>query len=200
MIDLSDTAIGSLQNFLNPAGQSVVVMTDAQALSRLFDAFWWLRMAGMDILSSWTCDTDGIITPQPNPPQWTFGQDVPTGWYTDTQGATDLGQEIVMAIVVVAAHHAIVAQLSQLQTSLSVKAGPVSYEVQQSSTMMLGVLKNIQNQVALILKRLSDLGFTTEAVFDAVLTNTQAIENDVASWSRGGYADMGGPYRSYSGY
>jgi hypothetical protein len=190
MIDLSES-IPSFLNYVNPLGQTLFTPSDAEVVQRLTDAFWTMRLFGADWLANWTC-SDGIITPQTSPPNsgYVTGY-IPVGWYTDTANATDVSQAIVQGICLFAALQAVNAQLLNLKTSLSVKAGPVSFESAQSTTVLTVVQKSLTAQVDIVMTRLTDLGFTDVGVFDAVMENTRAIENDMTWFVRGSYAGGG---------
>lgn len=187
MIDLSNS-IPSLLNYLNPAGQTVVTMTESEAVQRLTDAFWTLRLSGADWLAAWTC-VGGIISAQTNPgtglPLY-----IPPAWYTDN--GTDPNMAIVQAICLFAAYQAIQAQMLNVKTQFAARAGAVSYEAQQSATTLQAVLRSLTAQVDIVLTRLTDLGFTEVGIFDTVIHQSDAIAEDLSWFVRGGYYDNGG--------
>ena len=187
VIDLSNS-IPSLLNYLNPAGQTTTTMTDDEAIQRLTDAFWQLRMNGADWLAKWTC-TAGIITTQVNPGTG-FPFLIPPAWYTDN--GIDPNMAIVQAICLFAAYQAIVAQMLNVKTQFAARAGAVSIETQQSATTLQAVLKALKDQVNVVQIRLTDLGFTEVAVFDSVIHQTDMIAEDMGWFVRGGYWNDGG--------
>lgn len=188
-------AIPSFLNYINPPGQTVYTMTDTEALSRLTDAFWTMRMNGVDFLVGWTC-SNGIIKPQTNPSGGAPGY-IPQYWYIDQEGSVNLGQEVVQAICLYAAMIAINAIVLNTKTQFAARSGGTSYEQQQSSSMLQTVLNTIKDQVRIVLTRLSDLGFTEVGVFDAVMQETAGIDFGSTQWVGGG--SMGGGYGTSRG-
>ena len=51
----------------------------------------------------------------------------------------------------------------------------------------------------IVIRRLTDLGFTSVAVLDGVAVNTQSIIDGVSDWLTGSYPDFGGAYRGNTG-
>jgi hypothetical protein len=158
-------------------------------------------MSGADWLAMWTCSEDGLITLQTNAvSDFTTRGVIPVSWYTDTTGAIVPGQEIIEAICLYAARQAVVANFMSVQSQLSLKSGGVSYEAVQSATLLRDVLQTINDQIRIVIMRLTDLGFTDVKVFDAVMLNTQAIIDGSSEWLSGGYPSMGGSFRGNTGY
>ncbi len=188
-VDLTD-AIPSFLNYLNPVGQSLYNPSTTESLQRLTDAFWTLRLSGLDFLNQWTC-SEGLITPQGNP-SGPPNRYIPPQWYTDIANSTDPGQEIVQAICLFAAYQALNAQLMNLKTQFSARAGAVAYESQQSSAMLVAVQKAFKAQIDIVLTRLSDLGFTVVGVTDSVIQMSEIISEGGMGFTRGSYYDNGG--------
>jgi hypothetical protein len=207
-VDLSDTQYATrFLNYINGPGATTFAPSETEIVGRLVSGFWQLRMSGADWMAVWTCSEDGLITQQTNAVMdFTTRGVIPISWYTDTQGAINPGQEIIEAICLYAARQAVVANLLSVQSQLSVKAGNVSYEAVQSATLLRDVLQTINDQIMIVIRRLTDLGFTDVKVLDAVMLNTQSILDGSSEWVSGGWPSMGGAYRgntgggSYGGY
>ena len=186
-VDLSNY-LPSFQYQINPPGQTLITLTDDEAIQRLVDGFWSLRLAGVDFLSAYTCTDDGIITPQSANVATTY---LPTAWYTD-DGSTDLGREVVQAIILFAGLRCVQTQYMNLKTMVRSQAGNVSFETQQSATVLLAVLKSIIAEVDIVLTRFSDLGSTTVTVLDSVINNTINVMDGDTWWIRGSYGNERG--------
>lgn len=208
MIDLSEYQ----QNYLfaiSPPGQAMLAsttagstgpfvnMSETEIVGRLSDAFWMMRLVGMDFLACWNCSDDGIITPRTSGNIGNTQQRLPPSWYLDgsidsSTGLPDLGRQIVQAIILYAAYKSVQTQLINIKTMVSYKAGPVSYEVQQSANVLQNLLKILTAEIDITITRLSDLGSTTVQVFDAVMEVTRNQELGSATWVRGGGTSNGG--------
>lgn len=169
--------ITNFQYEINPPGQNLYPnMSNGEALQRLIDAFWSMRLSGLDILAQWTCDSQGNITPQTNPPNWssTGGSYIPVGWYTD-DASGDIGREIIQAIILFAHLKVLVAVMEKTPISTSNRAGPVESSTQYSAQVYQAALKTVMSQIDIVLTRLSDLGSTNVEVLDAVIDSTCSI-------------------------
>jgi hypothetical protein len=185
-VNLGDRITDLLQE-LNPPGQTLVTMTDDEALSRLVYAFWDMRLAGVDFLANYTCSDGGIITPTGGASPGTSGTYIPGYWYTDSSG--DLGREVQAAIVLFAGWRALLTQYQNLKTMTRSQAGNVSFETQQSATVLQSVLKAVTAKIDIVLTRFSDLGSTTVTVLDSVIDATINVLDGDSWWIRGSYGD-----------
>lgn len=170
--DLSDL-IDSLKRSINPPGIDLFPTTlDDEWLGRLQDAFWDARLDGL--LEGYEVDDDGIVTP--------------------LTGTTDLTRDQLQVVVFYAAMNAIYNELRNLKTTFSAKAGPVSYETQQSANMLRDVGQMLKERKAIILARLGDLGSTPTYYIDAVIART---ENLIMGWDQ--YVGHGADPRARGG-
>jgi hypothetical protein len=197
-VDLSNLT-GSLDLEINPPGQNLYpTMTADEKTKRLVDAFWELRMLGLDWLNSFTCDGNGLITYQANAPTNIFTASVPAVFYED-QGVLELGREIQQLIVLMAGYRIALTVFANTYTSVSAKAGPVSSEQQKSAQLLQAVLKAIKGKIDAALYRLSDLGMTTVSVFDSVQNMTENMIGGINPFVGGdlGPTPMGHGYREF---
>jgi hypothetical protein len=154
---------------------------------------------GADYLSYFTCDDNGIITNIANPPYNLYAAAIPSVFYTDDDGTTNLGREIIQLIVLMAGYRITIAVLANVYTSVTAKAGSVESINQKSSTVLVNVLKAIKNKIDMALSRLSDLGMTTVVVYDAVSSMTDNIVEGNTFFTGGdfGPGPMGAGYREF---
>ena len=175
-VNLADY-VTSLQYEINPPGQNLYPsMNNTEAVGRLVDAFWELRLSGLDFLAGYDCDITGVITANSNVGQ-TVGFNIPADWFTD-DGVPDLGREVVQAIVLFAGYRIALTAAQNLATSVRSQAGPVSFETQKSAQLQQQVLKNLVAKIDIVLTRLSDLGTTSVMVLDQVMEKTAAEATD----------------------
>jgi hypothetical protein len=156
----------ALRDQVNPPGIEIFTVTDDELLRRLQQGFW-------------ECVLDGF-----------FGGTVLTGTgqampsFTEsnfvispaTAGGPDITRDLVQLVIFYAAARMITNQLRNIRTQVLNQAGPVRQEFQQSAQLLLGILKDLQAQKALHMRRLSDLG-----VIPTVLFNLN-VENDFNLW------------------
>ena len=183
-VDLGDFLL-SFQYEINPPGQNLYPsMTEDESLQRLIDAFWSLRLSGLDFLASFTCDDNGLISPQTTgntPPG--LQNYIPVAWFEDgTSG--DIGREIVQAILLFAHLKVLVTVMENANTSTTYRAGSVESSVSKSSSIYQAALKTVMSQIDIVLTRLSDLGSTNVMVLDAVIDNTVALCYGDTWWVR----------------
>jgi hypothetical protein len=182
MIDLSDYT-ASLAYEISPPGQNLYPnMSTTEAVGRMVDAFWEMRLYGLDFLSAWTCSADGLITPQTNVPMSQYGGGIVLpGWYED-DGSGDLGREIIQAIVLFAGYRIALTSAQNLNSMVRSQAGSVSYETQKSSQLVQSVLKALTSKIDIVLTRLSDLGSTAVAVLDSVVQREYSEVQGYSWW------------------
>lgn len=181
-VNLGDYLL-SFQYEINPPGQNLYPnMTDDESLQRLIDAFWSLRLSGLDFLAGFSCDDNGNILPQSTTPAGIQNY-IPTGWYEDG-GSSDIGREIIQAIILFAHLKVLVAVMENANVSTTYRAGSVESSVSKSSSVYQASLKALMSQIDIVLTRLSDLGSTNVAVLDAVIDNTVSIACGETWWVR----------------
>lgn len=175
----------SFQYEINPPGQNIYPnMSDDESLQRLIDAFWSLRLSGLDFLAGFTCDNNGNILPQAsgNTPPGIVNY-IPVGWFEDgTSG--DIGREIVQAILLFAHLKVLIAVMENANTSTTYRAGPVESSVSKSSSVYQAALRALMSQIDIVLTRLSDLGSTNVMVLDAVIDSTCNLATGTQWWIR----------------
>lgn len=167
MVDLSDY-VDVLKGQVNPPGTDL--FPDAQEddwVIRLVGAFWNARIQGITSLDPWTCDEEGIVTPQ-------------------STGGVDIPRDLIQLVVVWAAFKAVENQLRDLNSVLSVKAGPIEFEQQKSAQTMAGLLQSLKDEKVLILRRLSDVGTVPTYVFDRITALDASIVSGLGgNWITG---------------
>lgn len=143
-VDITEL-IPSLEATLTIPGQTspYAAASEEEWTLKLVNAFWRTVLDG--IVEGYSIDEDGIITPD-------------TGDSTFSR----LQQQIV---VIYAAVNVIQAQLLQLKTVFRAKAGSVEYETQQASQVLTGLLNQLNQEKAILLERLSDLGEGTDVYY-----------------------------------
>jgi hypothetical protein len=153
-VDLGDL-VESLQREVNPPGQNLYPdATENEWIGHLADAFWEARLHGM--LQGYIVDPAFTIVP------------------LDTS-APDMGRDWQQLIVLYAGFRITLTEFKNTQSSFHAVAGPVEIEVQKASNVLKGVLDAIKSRIDIVLRRLSDVGATSVAVFDAVIEQTYDI-------------------------
>lgn len=162
--DLNDL-IDPLKRSVNPPGANLFPTTlDEEWLGRLQDAFWDARLDGL--LAGYVVDDDGLVTP--------------------TNGSGDLTRDMLQIVVFYAAMNAVYNELRNIKTMFSAKAGPVSYETQNSATVLRDVAQVLKDRKNLILTRLGDIGVTKTYYIDAVIARTDNLIMGLDHWVSGG--------------
>ena len=148
--DLSDL-IDSLKREVNPPGSNLYPdANDDTWLGNLQDAFWEAYLDGL--ITSTYAESDGLVTP-------------------------DLPKDLQQLLVFYAGYKIIRNTIRDLKTMFRSKAGPVEYEVQQSSSVFRDILAELSKKRSLLLQRLSDLGYADSYYVDAVIARTDSARN-----------------------
>jgi hypothetical protein len=122
-VDLADF-VPSLRREVTPPGSDVFSdVSDDVFTGYLADAFWEARLDGF--LPAWEADEDGVVTPVP-------------------PNTVDLPRDQIAAILIYAGVRVLRNQILNTQTSFQATAGPVSYQVQNSATMLVEMLKQLK--------------------------------------------------------
>ena len=182
-VNLSDFTQSFLYEINPPGVNNYPTMTQQEMINRLIDAFWELRLSGLDFLSGWDCSIDGVITPNGHAGSFP-GFVIPSDWFTD-DGTPDLGREVITAIVLFAGYRVALTAAQNLATAVRSVAGPVSFEVEKSANLQMQILKAIVGKIDIVLTRLSDLGTTSVMVLDQVMEKTDALSQNFDFWPRG---------------
>lgn len=165
-VDLGDL-VEALQNEVSPPGTNLYPnAVDDEWIGRLKNAFWEGRLRGM-LVGFRVDDTDQIV---------------PVG-----DGDPDLGEELQQFVVLYAAYKVTLTNFTNLKASFKAQAGPLSFEQQQSATLLKGVLDAIKESIDSILDNLSTQGAAASvvAVFDRVIDRTYGIACGDQWWVRG---------------
>ena len=170
-VDLADF-VPSLRREINPPGTNTfATATNVDLTGYLSDAFWEARLDGF--LSSWTCDTDGLVTP--------VGILDP-----------DLPRPETTLVIIYAGVKVLRNKILNMNTTFRAKAGPVEFETQNSANMLVEILKQLKASKDRLLEQ-SLLYESLDLVFDALPDRAAyfAITADVPhlalpgpSWSR----------------
>lgn len=145
-VDLEDF-VPSLLREVNPPGTNVFAAASTTEMTGyLSDAFWEARLDGF--LSEYTCDEDGLIMP------------------TDP-AADDIDRENTTLVIIYAGCKVLRNKILNTNTTFRAKAGPVEYETQNSATMLVEVLKELQKTKDLILQKSAEYANLDEC-FDAL--------------------------------
>ncbi len=158
-VDLGDL-IEDLQSEVNPPGSNLFPdATDEDWLSNLRNAFWETVLDG--IVSGFE-ESDGLVTP--------------------SSGNTDITRDLQQLIIYYAGIRILKNRLSNLNTLFKSKAGPVEYEIQQSSTVLKGLLDEAVRRRNFWLSRLSDSGQIPTHYIDAVVSRSDSISYGDTYW------------------
>jgi hypothetical protein len=177
VIDLG-AYVTSFSYEINPPGQTLIDLSETEAVGRLSDSFWECRMAGFLPFAPYTCDDQGIISP--------FSESQP-----------DLDREMIQIIILFAGYRCLITTMQNVATSTTYKAGSVESSVSRSTSMYVAALKAVTSKIDIALTRLSDLGSTSVAVLDSVIDSTIAIAEGEA-WFVSAGNDY--PSSSWEGY
>lgn len=176
--------VDSLKREVNPPGTDLFPdATDDAFFGSLTDAFWEVRLYGL--LSGFEEDVaarggdvsfgEGIVTPIGAK----VGYDAPSGY-----AATDLSRELQQMIVLWGGWKIVLARLTNLNTVFHAIAGPVQIEIQQSASVLKGVLDALRERIEFLLKYLSRFGGSSVAVFDGIIDRTYATALHENWWIR----------------
>lgn len=144
-VDLEDF-VPSLLREVNPPGvQEFTEASTTDFTGYLSDAFWEARLDGF--LSEFT-EADGVITPL-------------------TDGGDEIDREETTLIIIYAGCKILRNKILNTNTTFRAKAGPVEFETQNSATMLVEVLKELQKTKDLLLSK-SEQGLSLDVCFDAL--------------------------------
>lgn len=159
-VDLSEL-IPNLEGALTVPGTTspYAAASEAEWVIKLSNGFWAATLDG--VYSGYSVDEDGIVTP-------------------DDGGSSTFSRELQQVVIIWAAVNIVQAQLLVLKTRFKAEAGPVSYETEQASQVLSTLLKQLQQQQAVILDRYSDVWSSAEESYytDA---NFQRRENNYSN-------------------
>lgn len=154
-VDLSDTdtLIASLKREVNSPGSDLFpTATDDEWLGQLQDSFWEAKLFGF--FDGYT-EANGLITPQ--------------------TGTTDLDRGSQELIVLFAGARVIRNELKNTNTLFRAQAGSVEFEVQNSSQLLVAILKDIRSKVDLALAAIGTINSTTVAYVDSLVGRENSI-------------------------
>ncbi len=136
-VDITDL-VENLEGMLTIPGQESPYdsATDDEWTIKLVNAFWRAVLDG--VIEGYEIDEDGLITP--------------------TSGDSTFPREYQQVVLLYSAVNIIQNQLLVLKTTFKAEAGAASYETGQSATVLNGLLSMIEQDKAILLERLSDVG------------------------------------------
>ena len=151
-----DILIDSMRRAVSPPGTDLFPnATDEDYLGYLTDAFWDARLSGL--LADWTINTEEEIEPQSG-----------TG--------DDITRDLMQILVLYGSIKILTNELRNLNTLFRAQAGPVEFEQQKAAGVLKDILAELQEERAIVLKRLSDLGYKPTFYIDSVEARTTAID------------------------
>lgn len=172
----SDLLIAALKREVNPPGTDLfATATDDEWQGQLQDSFWEARLFGF--FAGYT-ESDGIISP--------------------ISGSTDLDRANQQLIVLFAGARVIRNELKNMNTMFRAQAGPVEFEVQNSASLLVAILRDIRSKVDLALAAIGTINSTTVAYIDSLVGREDSIyQGESFFWSgsggnRGNYGGGGG--------
>ena len=156
-VDLVDY-VPSLRREIQPPGSTMfdaTVLSDADAVGYLADAFWEARLDGF-VLGYKTYPDGPVDVATQIVPVVTTGADIPR---------QDLALVVLYAGIKILRN-----RILNMNTSFRAKAGPVEFEQQNSATMLAEMLKQLKATKDRILEALDDVDGTGVLVLDAYST------------------------------
>jgi hypothetical protein len=158
-VDLGDL-VESLQREISPPGTNLYPdATEDEYVGRLADAFWEARLHGL--FSGYT-EADGSVTPD--------------------SGTTEFPRDYQQLVVLYAGYRVVLSSYQNLNSVFRAQAGPVEYETQKSAQVLRGVLDALRERIKIALGRLSDIGDSSVAIFDAVIERDYALATGTSWW------------------
>lgn len=174
--------ITNLQREVQPPGTvEFPNATDDDWLGNMIDGFWEARLDGL--LQGYTMDENGklyhITTMNQNLPDVAQPTQGPQFQNWEADGQT---RETVQLVIFYAGYRILRNQLRTLRTQFRAAAGPVSFEYQQSASMLVELMRDLVNRRDIVLRRLSDLGVVPTYYIDALTSRDLAIQNQSTYW------------------
>lgn len=179
-VDLSDsdTLIASLKREVNPPGTDLfATATDDEWFGHLQDSFWEAKLYGF--FAGFT-EGNGFVTP--------------------LTGSVDLGREFQELIVLFAGARVVRSELKNTNTMFKAEAGPVSFEVQNSSNLLVAILRDIRTKIDLAMAAIGTINSTTVAYVDSLVGREESLGTGTTFVARGGGGGRYGNPGSGSGY
>lgn len=162
-VDLEDL-IPALQAEVTPLGSLVYDnVTKPQWVAQLNNAFW---EAVLDNIIVGYTNNDGLVIPT-------------------VSGGPDISPALQQVIVFYAGVKVITNQLREIRTRFSTAAGPVKYEVEQSATVLKGLLDALMSRRATMLATLAasqqSAGYGTY-IGDIMQNRDASLRNEFLYW------------------
>lgn len=168
-VDLSEELIDSLKREVNPPGtDGFVSATEDEWLGNLLDSFWEAKLYGF--FTNYSADVDGNVSP--------------------ITGTDEIPREQQELIVLFAGARVIRNELKNKNTHFRAQAGPVEFEVDNSATLLVQILKDIRSKVDLALAVVGTISATSITYVDSLLGREESIgygETYVPGAGDGGY-------------
>lgn len=153
-IDLEDL-VPDLKTEVNPPGSDFFpTASDDEWLANLRNSFWEARAYGF-----WTgyTEAEGLVAP--------------------LTGTTELGRDQQQLIILFSAARIIRNTLQNTNTSFraEVGGGAAVFEVENSATLLVAILKDIRSKIDLALAVIGSLNSTTVAYIDSLVEREESI-------------------------
>ena len=161
-VDLSDLIEDMKTELSVPGETGFVNSTDAQWLSHLRNAFWEAVLDG--IIHNYV-ESDGIVSP--------------------SSGSDPLTRELQQLVIYYGGIRIIRNKLLDLKTRFKAEAGPVKYEIEQSASVLKGLLDELVRRRNVWLVRLSTLGQSPTYYADMVISRGESISSGYTNWVPG---------------
>ena len=160
-VDLSDLTDDMKSELSVPGVDSFTTATDAQWLSQLRNAFWETVLDGIIIGYQ---ESDGVVSP------------------IDASSSVPLARDLQQVIIYYAGLRILRNKMIDIKTKTKSVAGPVSFEVEQSATVLKGLFDELVTRRKIWLKRLSDIGSTDSHYVDAVIARSESLNYGDTWW------------------
>lgn len=160
-VDLSDLTDDMKSELSVPGVDSFTTATDSQWLSQLRNAFWETVLDGIIVGYQ---ESDGVVSP------------------IDASSSTPLARDLQQVIIYYAGLRILRNKMIDIKTKTKSAAGPVSFEVEQSATVLKGLFDELVLRRQIWLKRLSDIGSTDSYYVDAVIARSESLNYGDTWW------------------
>lgn len=166
-VDLTDL-VEPLKREMSPPGTDLFAdASDDEWLGQLEDSFWEAKLFGF--FKGYT-QNDGTVSP--------------------VTGTTDLPRDQQALIILFAGARCLRNELKNINTLFKASAGAVSFETQNSATLLLAILKDLRSKVDLALAALGTINSTTVAYVDSLYGREESLYYGDITWN--GSAGSGG--------
>lgn len=160
IVDLVDL-VADLKSQVNPPGSDLYPdASEDDWVLYLRNGFWDAYLDG--VISTTFTEFEGEVRP--------------------VSGTSTFTRDLQQIAIFYASMRIIENRMTDVKTAFRAKAGPVSYETEQSAQVLKAVIDSLRARRNLLLSRLSDGGTTPSYVFDGVIARTEGIIQDYTHW------------------